>query len=108
MKKTKLNLVKPIDAAINVVISEMTGSLVSTALASGWDEELAQKLKVVRKPVKGSITRISAEMSDDAFEAEYGRSNGSPKATVRKFMAASKPWEKHTAKLIEQIVFKSK
>ena len=108
MKKTKLNLVKPIDAAINVVISEMTGSLVSSALASGWNEELAQKLKVVRKPAKSSITKISAEMSDDAFEAEYGRADGTPKATVRKFMATSKPWEKHTAKVIEQIVFKGK
>jgi len=108
VKKTKLNLVKPIDTAINVVISEMTGSLVSAALSSGWEEELAQKLKVVRKPVKGSITKISAEMSDDAFDAEYGRADGSPKATVRKFMAASKPWEKQTAELIEQIVFKGK
>jgi hypothetical protein len=86
----------------------MTGSLVSAALSSGWEEELAQKLKVVRKPVKGSITKISAEMSDDAFDAEYGRADGSPKATVRKFMAASKPWEKQTAELIEQIVFKGK
>lgn len=108
MKKTKLNLVKPIDSAITVVMDDMTRSLVSTALASGWDVAPAQKLKVVRKPSKGSITKISAEMSDDAFEAEYGRDGGSPNATVRKFMSNSKPWEKHTAKLIEQIVFKGK
>lgn len=111
MASTRLFLSKALVRAVESVTKEMTNALIANALSDGWDPSVAETLKVKRQPAKltanNSVHKFSAEVKDgtEAFDAEYGRDEGTPKATVRKFMSNSKSWEKRTAKAFEKATF---
>lgn len=112
MKKTKLNLLAPINKAIDMVTSEMTAALRSRVIIDGWNPDDAASIVVDHAPSKLApktrIDKFSAKYSDtqSSFETEFGTETTSPKATMRKFMNDSSRWERRTAKLIERRTFR--
>ena len=114
MTKTRLYLVKPINEAINAVTKEMTSSLRILARIDGWENDDVSGITVKSKPsmLSGTkrVEKFNATYPDteSAFASEFGTEGGSPKGTVRKFMANSRPWEKRMAKSFERKTFKGK
>lgn len=114
MKKTKtrLYLVNPLIKAVDALTLEISAELRRVMLYDGWEFTDVASAQVTHLPkklaAKTNLEKFQAkyEDSDSAFSKEYGRQQGTPQATVRKFMANSKPWEKRVSKIFERKAFK--
>jgi hypothetical protein len=110
--KTKLNLVKAVNAVVDPLVGEMTAGLQATLAVEGWDPTDVGSARISSKPKKltmnNSIEAFTASFvdSDASFKQEFGSQTSTPKATVRKFMSNERAWEKRAAKLIERKAFK--
>jgi hypothetical protein len=62
----------------------MTADLRERARAQGWEDKVVRKLRVVHKDGQFNV-RFPASVGDQAWIAEYGDPDNTPKATIRKY-----------------------
>ena len=62
----------------------MTADIRSRARTDGWDDKVVERLRVVKKNDKYSVTAPSS-VGDAAWVSEYGDPDSVPTATVRRY-----------------------
>lgn len=77
-----------LERAAHETAAYMTADLQNRAHEHGWDEDVANSIRVHYEDGKFKA-KVAPEYSERAFKHEYGDENNPPKATVRKYDSSS-------------------